>query len=252
MTTRGSTSPFAEVAAYIPARLGSNRVAAKNLRLLAGRPLVEYVIRTSLTAVTLSAVYVNTESEQIADVARRVGALTYLRDPALAVSTTRTDEILYDFARNIDCGSIVVINPTAPFLTAGSIDAVVRDHLSDPRRTVMTTNRMSKHLVFEGRPVNFTANAPSPRTQDLAPFEYINFLVFAIERQKVISGYEARGYCLYDAPLAFHPLAGIETHDIDEEADFLLAELYLNQHQRPAAYDASIDAAMADGADFKT
>jgi len=211
--------------AYIPARLGSERVPRKNLRSLAGQPLITYVAKTALRCPSLDQVYVNTESPEIADVAALTGVATYMRDPRLAAELVTTDEILYDFAKSIICRTIAVINPTAPFLKPETIERVLAvSSEKDAEATVFTVTRMRRHLVIDGVPTNFESAGKSPRTQDLQPFDYINFIVFTISRMKVISQYERHGYCLYVPSLVFVPMAGLECHDIDDEDDFLIAE----------------------------
>ena len=221
--------------AYIPARLGSERVPRKNLRLLGGVPLVAHVARTACQSSLLDRVYVNTESPEIAAATAPTGVETYLRDPALAASHVTTDEILYDFALNLACKTIVVINPTAPFLKPDTIDRVLTAYFSGPSdATLFTTTRLRKHLIIDGQPGNFSVEGKSPRTQDLQPFDYINFIVFVISRAKVITEYEQNGCCLYASSLAFFPMQGLECHDIDDEDDFLLAELLLrSRHDHP-------------------
>jgi len=224
-----------DVVAYIPARLGSERVRRKNLRSLAGRPLIGHVVETALRSTVLDRIYVNTESQEIAEAASAMGAAVYLRKESLAESSVRTDEILYDFAKAVSCQSIFVINPTAPFLKTSTID-LVRATLLDKGAdtTVFTTTRLYRHLILDGLPRNFDPSAKSPRTQDLKPFEYINFIAFAIARSKVLSEYERRGHCLYVPPLAFVPMAGIECHDIDDEDDFVIAEGVMARKERRA------------------
>lgn len=71
--------------AYIPARGGSKRVPRKNIRPLAGKPILGHVIETLLEVDFLSAVHVSTDDPEIADVAERFGARCLeLRDPKLA------------------------------------------------------------------------------------------------------------------------------------------------------------------------
>jgi CMP-N,N'-diacetyllegionaminic acid synthase len=211
--------------AYIPARLGSERVARKNLRPLGGAPLVTHVAKAALRSSLLDQVYVNTESPEISEVAASTGVVTYMRCPSLAARSVTTDEILYDFAKHIECSTIAVINPTAPFLKPATIDRVLAAFADGPSdATLFTTTRLRKHLILDGQPKNFDAAGRSPRTQDLKPFDYINFIIFVISRSKVLTEYERKGYCLYAPPLAFVPMMGLECHDIDEEDDFLLAE----------------------------
>ena len=136
-----------------------------------------------------------------------------------------TDEILYDFAKTIDCRTLVVINPTAPFLKPKTIDLVLSKFRKSPSDTTLfTTTAMRKHFVMGGQPCNFSFFGRSPRTQDLTALEYINFIMLVVPRVKVITQYERNGYCLYIPPLAFFPMCGIECLDIDEEDDFVLAE----------------------------
>jgi CMP-N-acetylneuraminic acid synthetase len=219
-----------DTVAYIPARLGSERVPKKNLRPLDSRPLVAHVARTALQSPMLDRVYLNTESSEIATAAAPTGINIYMRDERLAAGPVSTDEILYDFARATPCRTIVVINPTAPFLKVTTIDHVVAEsERAGPDATVFTTTRLHKHLVVDGQPVNFSSSGRSPRTQDLKPFEYINFIIFTIYREKVLMQYEQCGYCLYCPPLVFVPMFGLECHDIDEEDDFLIAEAIMRR-----------------------
>lgn len=77
----GSRSIFA----YIPARGASKRVPRKNIRPLAGKPIIGHVIETLLQLDFLSAVHVSTDDPEIAEVAERFGASCLaMRDPALS------------------------------------------------------------------------------------------------------------------------------------------------------------------------
>ena len=75
--------------ALVPARAGSERVPHKNIRPLAGHPLLAYAIATALEAGVADRVVVSTDSEEIADVARRYGAdVPFLRPPEYATATS--------------------------------------------------------------------------------------------------------------------------------------------------------------------
>ena len=63
-TVTASGSPSA--VAFIPARLGSKRVPGKNIRTLAGHPMIAYTIAPALESGVFSAVIVSTDSELIA------------------------------------------------------------------------------------------------------------------------------------------------------------------------------------------
>jgi len=75
--------------AFVPARSGSERVPQKNVRQLAGHPLLAYAIETALQSGVFERVVVSTDSEEIAGVARWYGAdVPFLRPPEFATSTS--------------------------------------------------------------------------------------------------------------------------------------------------------------------
>jgi CMP-N,N'-diacetyllegionaminic acid synthase len=75
--------------AFVPARSGSERVPQKNVRPLAGHPLLAYAIETARQSGCFERVVVSTDSEEIADVAGWYGAdVPFLRPPEYATSTS--------------------------------------------------------------------------------------------------------------------------------------------------------------------
>ena len=82
-----------KVVAHIPARGGSKRVPAKNLRYLAGRPMIGYAIETALKCPRLDEVYVNTDSERIAAYAQSMGCRVYMRPAHLGSDDATGDEV---------------------------------------------------------------------------------------------------------------------------------------------------------------
>ena len=75
--------------AFVPARSGSERVPQKNVRPLAGHPLIAYAIETARQSGCFERVVVSTDSEEIADVARWYGAdVPFLRPSEYATSTS--------------------------------------------------------------------------------------------------------------------------------------------------------------------
>jgi CMP-N,N'-diacetyllegionaminic acid synthase len=79
----------ASAVAFVPARSGSQRVPQKNVRPLAGHPVLAYAIETALQAGVFERVVVSTDSDEIASVARWYGAeVPFLRPTELATSTS--------------------------------------------------------------------------------------------------------------------------------------------------------------------
>jgi len=115
--------------ALIPARAGSTRVPGKNVRELAGHPLIAYTIAGALGSGVFDAVVVSTDSEEIAEIARCYGAeVPELRPVAMASSTSPDIEwvehmldILAAAGREYDVWGL--LRPTSPFRAADSIRA---------------------------------------------------------------------------------------------------------------------------------
>jgi CMP-N,N'-diacetyllegionaminic acid synthase len=113
--------------AFIPARLGSKRVPGKNIRALAGHPMLAYTIAPAIESGVFSSVMVSTDSEEIAAIARHYGAeVPFLRPAAFAGDTSPDIEWLEHqltelrpAARSWDAFGI--LRPTSPFRSAAMI-----------------------------------------------------------------------------------------------------------------------------------
>ena len=125
------------VIALIPARSGSKRVPDKNIRPLAGHPLIAYTIAAALQSRIFAAVVVSTDSERYADIARYYGAeVPFLRPAELAGALSPDIEWLeYSLkrlrgeGRVYDCFSI--LRPTSPFRQAETIRRAWQEFLAE-------------------------------------------------------------------------------------------------------------------------
>jgi L-alanine-DL-glutamate epimerase-like enolase superfamily enzyme/CMP-N-acetylneuraminic acid synthetase len=89
--------------AFVPARSGSVRVPHKNVRPLAGHPMIAYAIETALQSGCFERVVVSTDSEEIADVARWYGAdVPFLRPAEYATQTSPDIEWLAYTLEHLD------------------------------------------------------------------------------------------------------------------------------------------------------
>ncbi len=108
--------------ALIPARAGSERVPGKNVRPLAGHPLLAYSIAAARESGVFGAILVSTDSEEIAEIARRYGAeVPGLRPPALATATSPDVEWVTHVMAGRDEEIFSILRPTSPFRGAATI-----------------------------------------------------------------------------------------------------------------------------------
>jgi CMP-N,N'-diacetyllegionaminic acid synthase len=133
---RGQKTQYS-IVALIPARSGSKRVPDKNIRLLAGHPLIAYTISAALQSEIFSSVIVSTDSEQYADIAIHYGAeLPFLRPPEIAGELSPDIEWLEYTLKRLrnenrvyDCFSI--LRPTSPFRQPETIRRAWHEFLAE-------------------------------------------------------------------------------------------------------------------------
>ncbi len=148
--------------ALVPARAGSERVPGKNVRALAGHPLIAYTIAAAHESGLFDSVVVSTDSEEIAEVARRYGAeVPALRPPEMATATSPDIEwvrhmldVLAEDGRTFEVFSL--LRPTSPFRGADTIRRAWEQFLSlDPaadsiRAVELCRQHPGKMWVIEG------------------------------------------------------------------------------------------------------
>jgi pseudaminic acid cytidylyltransferase len=128
MTTGGGVAPdqkesiMDSVVAVIPARGGSKRIPMKNIRMFAGKPIIAYSIQAACESKIFDRIIVSTDSEQVADIARRLGAeAPFLRPPELSDDYTGTVPVLLHALGWFESNGVSVdvfccIYATAPFI----------------------------------------------------------------------------------------------------------------------------------------
>jgi N-acylneuraminate cytidylyltransferase len=131
--------PFRKVLALIPARGGSKSIPRKNIRKLAGHPLIAYSIAAGLAATTVTRVIVSTDDEEIAAVSRTYGAEVPFIRPAEYAQDQTPDLPVFQHAinwldqhENYHPEIIVQLRPTSPFRNVSYIDQAVNQLINQP------------------------------------------------------------------------------------------------------------------------
>jgi CMP-N-acetylneuraminic acid synthetase len=121
--------------AFVPARSGSERVPHKNVRPLAGHPLIAYAIETALQSGVCERIVVSTDSEEIAEVARWYGAdVPFLRPPEYATSTSPDIEWLAYTLEHLDerYDLFALVRATNPFRGPDAVRRAFEQLLATP------------------------------------------------------------------------------------------------------------------------
>ena len=128
------------VLAVIPARGGSKGLPGKNIRPLAGKPLIAYSIEAAKASPYVTRVMVSTDDARIAEVAKAHGAeVPFLRPAELAQDLTPTEPVLKHAVEWLEQSEgwradiVLFLQPTDVFRKRAMIDGVVRALIDDPQ-----------------------------------------------------------------------------------------------------------------------
>ena len=213
------------VVGIIPARAGSKRLANKNLAQLGGRPLISFTCRAALDSGVLSAVYVNTDSEDIAAVAAEFGVICpALRPPRLAHDDTPTLDsnryLLEVLARRGEqYDAVMVLQPTSPLRTAGDIrDAWDLFEANAPCAVVSVSPvKPASWLGLIGKDGRFEPLAGEQTVYGLNGAIYVHGIDDYLQARR-------------PPRTLVHPMPCARGIDIDTRDDLRQAELLLSEH----------------------
>lgn len=222
----------------ILARGGSKRLPGKNVRPLAGKPLIAWSIEAARACGAILDVVVSTDDAAIAEVARQHGArVPFLRPPALADdSSTSADAALHALrwlreqeARHFD--AVILLEPTSP-LRAGTDLPGVADLLArrwDETDAVVTVGRVQleqpavmKRMDADGRlaPWSAAAEADAP----VAWFPY--GVAYAVKTEAL-----ERFRTFYPPRVLGYTIERWQNYEVDDLFDFLCVEAVMQHFQ---------------------
>lgn len=144
--------------ALIPARSGSKGVPNKNIRPLAGFPLIAYSIKAALKSKLIDRVIVSTDSEEYAEIAREYGAEVPFLRPSELSGDTATDTQFFKHAINWfkeNEGEVpeyfAHIRPTTPLRNPQVIDAALKSFIGSNFTALRSVHKMSQssYKTFE-------------------------------------------------------------------------------------------------------
>lgn len=208
--------------AVVPMKLTNRRLPQKNIRPFTnGAPLCSYILNTLASVPQIDAVYVYCSDPSIC--AYLPEGIQYLkRDTSLDQDTTKMNEVLQCFSREVPSDIYVMAHTTAPFISSSSIQKGLEAVLSGKYDSAFAVKKIQDFLWKEGAPFNYKLDE-IPRTQDLEPL-YQETSGFYIYRGDVLSQFNRR---IGNRPYMVE-VGEIESIDIDEWEDFQIADSIYN------------------------
>lgn len=222
--------------AIIPARSGSKGLKDKNIRPLAGKPLLAYTIEAARRSGVFDTVMVSTDSEHYAETAREYGAeVPFLRSAEQASDTASSwdavREVLRGYQeRGIAFGTVTLLQPTSPLRTGEDIMEACRLFMEKQADTVVSVTEVDHPVqwcfTLPGD-ASMDAFGSSPyhamRRQELAPHYRENGAIYIVRTEKLADP----AWDIYSRNCYAYRMPRARSLDIDDILDFKMAEMLL-------------------------
>lgn len=172
--------------AAIPARGGSQGIPGKNIAPVCGVPLISYTIRETRLSRYIDCVAVTTDSQEIANVARKEKARVVMRPPHLAADTSTTASALAHLigAMEQQYDYIVLLQATQPLRKAFHIDEAIEMLADRELPSLVSVTPVSEHPLFmrtmerDGFLSPLLQAASTVRRQDFPPHYIVNGAIY--------------------------------------------------------------------------
>ncbi|MEO6410737.1 MAG: acylneuraminate cytidylyltransferase family protein [Burkholderiaceae bacterium] len=218
--------------ALIPARGGSKGISRKNVKTIAGKPLIVWTIEAALRSTGLDAVVVSTDDAEIADVACRAGAqVPFMRPAALAQDDTPgLAPVLHALDELSQFDAVLLLQPTSPLRDTTDIEACLRLARERDSPSVVSVSEPDAHpswiyrLTEHGTLEALVPALAVSRRQDLAPVFALNGAIYFAQKHWLRSTRKL----VTEQTLAY-VMDRERAIDVDTPLDWKLAELLLNE-----------------------
>jgi N-acylneuraminate cytidylyltransferase len=211
--------------AFIPVRGGSQSIPLKNIKPLAGKPLLYWSLDAADKSRSIDEIVVATDHPEIAKAAKNFKSekiKIYQRDAKNAENTSSTESVMLEYLSKAGLQSsdmFVLIQATNPFLTANDLDKGFQ-HLKDSQSDSLLSAVRTKRFFWseDGKPFNYDFKN-RPRRQDFAGMMmengafYISSVGNIVTHKNRLSG-----------KICVHEMDEVSGFEIDEPADWIICE----------------------------
>ncbi|MCK9630276.1 MAG: acylneuraminate cytidylyltransferase family protein [Methanoregula sp.] len=227
------------VVGFIFARGGSKGVPRKNIRPLAGKPLIAWSILAAKESRFISRVIVSTDDDEIARIARQYGAEVPFMRPAELAGDRATEwsawqhaitEVKKDHPHPLDV--FVSIPATSPMRASTDIDACISRLLESDADIVITVKKAERSPYFnmvnldDGGYAHVVISTGSnmTRRQDAPPVFDMTTVAYAVRPAFIM-----RAHGIFDGKVVVVEVPTERALDIDTEFDFRIAEFLMKE-----------------------
>jgi regulator of RNase E activity RraA/CMP-N-acetylneuraminic acid synthetase len=223
------------IVAFVPAKGESNRIRNKNTVILDGEYLFKRKLQQLLECKEIDDVYLDTESEQMIELASDLPIKVLRRDPKLASNQTDGHALFANECRQVKADLYIQCLCTSPFITGETITrALAGLNETSGADSLVAVQRRKQYTWVDGRPAY--GEGPIPNSVDLADTVIESMGLYMVRRGKGASAPKRR---FGKQPVLFE-LTDEEAVDVNWPDDLAHAERISAGYR--AAHNASLDA----------
>lgn len=222
--------------AIIPARSGSKGLRDKNIKELAGKPLIAYSIEAAIQSKMFQTVMVSTDSEKYAIIAKEYGAeVPFLRSERTSSDTASSwdavAEVLENYSKvNENFDSFMLLQPTSPLRTHEDIQKAYKEYYQKQAMSVVSLcevdhsplqcNTLPSDLSLYGF---IRKEGKGKRRQDMPTYYRFNGAIYLANVEFFLNNHD-----IYRDNCFAYIMNKRNSIDIDDEYDFAIAETMMS------------------------
>ena len=216
-----------KILVVIPARGGSKGIPRKNVRLMAGKPLISYAINCALKSQYKPTVTISSDDEEILTIGEKYGAIRIERPAYLGEDHVTMDPVIYhatcymEEKENVTYDYVITMQPTSPMLSVETLDAAIKEAIEGDFDTLLSAVN-DPHLSWRRENGKCIPNYKERLNRQYLPEEMRETGAFFISKRSAVKENTRFGENVSVFPMPEH-----EAGDIDTIEDWVIAEMNL-------------------------
>lgn len=225
----------------IPARGGSKGIPKKNIKMLAGKPMIAWTIESALNSSGIDRLIVSTDDSEIAEISMKSGAeVPFLRPDTISTDISGSVEVVVHALRYLESHEnyipdyTMLLQPTSPLRSTFDIDQTLQSAEKQGYTSIVSVSetRFQPNLIKTITPSGIIKDVypdtnRNSRRQDFPTYFILNGAIY-LNKTSVLS--ESNSFVQPDSRAYIMPPE--RSIDIDTPWDFFLADLLLSNRPR--------------------
>lgn len=213
-----------KITAIIGVRKGSKRVKQKNIKSFYNTSLLELKIQTLLKCKNLDNILVTSDCDKMLDIAKKYNVLIDKREEYYASDECPTSEYFQYLSRICPTNTMMYSPVTSPFISSEDYDEMINIYKNKDFHSkydsLTTTEILHEFVYVNKRPLLFKSNN-LPKSQDINGIEKLTFGCSLVPTTIL----KENSFIFGQKPYFYNFKNALKNIDIDNESDFIIAEL---------------------------